>query len=239
MNGFRRPRSFKASQRVALLAAIALACACTGCSWLQPQNWRTMPSIFTMFGGAGGQLNVKSISDDDVTLRGGFESGIYTIADQNTATIILYDGPMENPSQAVTIRMFWNPHAGRTPIDPTATNATIQYVIFGDDGEQIGIYSGAGYLYPNSTVGADSFTGSVWQSTLRIADKSDGFDDTIGLARLEGRFTVTRDDLNINSAIHTLNAQVRERLGRARMVRAITPSRIDEASRVAQVPPGH
>jgi hypothetical protein len=210
--------------------------AAGGCSWWQPQNWRTMPSVFTMFGGSGGELNVKSISDRDVTLRGGFESGIYTVADQNTATIILYDGPPQNPSQAVTIRMFWSPHAGRTPIDPTATNATIQYVIFGEAGKEIGIYSGAGHLYPNSTVGSDLFTGSVWQSTLRIADKTDGFNDTIGLARLEGKFTVSRDDVNLNTALHTLNQQVRERLGRARMVDSSDTNKADdEARRVAGV----
>jgi len=196
-----------------------------------------MPSVFTMFGGSGGELNVKSISDKNVTLRGGFESGIYTIADQNTATIILYDGPADNPSQAVTIRMFWNPHAGRTPIDPTATNATIQYVIFGDGGKEIGIYSGAGYLYPNTTVGSDLFTGSVWQSTLRIADKTDGFDDTIGLARLEGKFTVNRDDINLTTALHALNRQVRDRLGRARVVDSISPKPDDEAPRIVGVIP--
>ncbi len=177
-----------------------------------------MPDVFTMFGGTGGELNVKSITGDEVTLRGGFEHGIYTVIDGNTATIILYDGPAENPSQAVTIRMFWNPQSGRTPIDPSATNATIQYVIFGDDGKQMGIYSGAGFFYPNTELGSDRLNGSVWQSSLRISDKTDGFTDTIGQARMEGKISVDRDDLGIDAAIHRLNVQVRERLGRTRLV---------------------
>lgn len=209
---------FNPIQRAA--AVLLLLAASTGCSFLQPQNWRTMPDMFTMFGGSGGELNVKSISDEDVTYRGGFERGIYTMADGNTATIILYDGPAESPSQAVTIRMFWNPQSGRTPVDPSATNATIQYIVFGDDGKQLAIYSGAGYFYPNSELGNDKLTGSVWQSSLRISDKTDGFTDPFGQARMEGKVVVERDDLAIEAALHRLNVQVRERLGRARLVEA-------------------
>ena len=42
----------------------------------------------------------------------------------------------------------------------------------GEKGKQVGIYSGAGYLYPNSDIGDDKLVASVWQSTLRMGDKT-------------------------------------------------------------------
>jgi len=202
----------------AMVLSLLLLATSSGCSWMQPGNWGTLYNPFSALGGEGGSLTVRSFNDTDDATRGSFQTGIYTTADQNSATMILFDGPAENPKAAVTIRMFWNPHAGRTPIDATATNATVQYVIFDEAGKEIAIYSGAGYFYPNNTVGSDSFTGSLWQSSLRIADKSEGFEDKIGQARIDGKFTVTRDDLAVNPALHQLNVQIKERLGRTRMV---------------------
>ena len=210
-----------------LVAALPLL---AGCSVFQPRNWRTLPDMLNVFGPTGGEITVKSIKEEGTSLTGGFENGSYTLVDQNTATMILLDGPVETATQAVTIRMFWNPNAGRTPIDPTATNATIQYVIFTGE-NQIGIYSGAGYMYPHNDVGGDKFVASMWQSSIRIADKTDAFYDRLGQARLEGKFAAQRDDLGFDQVLHKLNARVRERLGRARLVDAPNPQSIQTASR--------
>lgn len=222
MNGVHRMESImsRLQQFRLILPLLALLTASTGCSWMQPANWGTMYNPFSALGGEGGTLTVRSFDDSDENIRGTFQSGIYTTADANTATMVLFDGPPENPKAALTIRMFWNPHAGRTPIDATATNATLQYILFDDTGKEIAIYSGAGYFYPNNSLGSDSFTGSLWQSSLRIADKSEGFDDKIGMARIDGKFTVTRDDLAVNPALHQLNVQIRQRLGRTRLVKS-------------------
>jgi hypothetical protein len=203
-----------------IVAAAMLLTMCTGCSSLKPSNWRTLPSFFGGFSGAGGDLTMHSTTDKNVTLQGIFDSGIYAAADRNTATVVLFDGPPESPTQVVTIRMFWNPQAGRTPVDPTATNATIQYIIFA--GDEVGIYSGAGYLYPKDDLDGDTFAGGIWQSTLRLADKTEGFVDRLGSAQMDGKFKVTRDDVHIDQKLHQLNVQIRERLGRSRLVQ-ITP----------------
>lgn len=222
MNGtyFMQSKIPTSRRQTLLLPLLLILPLCTGCSWMQPANWGTMYNPFSALGGEGGTLTVRSFDESDENIRGTFQSGIYTTADANTATMILFDGPAENPNAALTIRMFWNPHAGRTPIDATATNATLQYILFDETGKEIAIYSGAGYFYPNNTVGSDTFTGSLWQSSLRIADKSEGFDDKIGMARIDGKFTVTRDDLAVSPALHQLNVQVRERLGRTRLVKS-------------------
>ena len=209
---------------LSLLLLLLVPLSQAGCSWMQPRNWGTLPDAMNIFGTSGGTLSVTSTADAEETLQGQFQSGIYSSGDPNSATMILYDGPADNPAAAVTIRMFWSPDAGRTPIDATATNATIQYIIFDGNGIGIAIYSGAGYFYPNSSVGNDKFTGSVWQSSLRLTDKSEGYEDKLGQAQLKGKFTVNRDDLAIDEALHKLNVQVRERLGRTRLVHEAMPT---------------
>jgi hypothetical protein len=228
------PRSF------VVLGMLALLLAAGGCSGLAPQRWHVGP-IFSTLSGPGGELTINSVSNKDVLIKAGFEHGIYSTSNSSTATIVLYDGTLEDPRQVLVIRMFWNPHAGKTPIDPTATNATMQYVIFpdgkgasekasasagenkaggnGEEGKQVGIYSGAGYLYPNSDIGDDKLVASVWQSTLRMGDKTEGFYDRLGQSLMKGRFTVMRDDLAIQQTLHQLNVKIRQRLGKARLIR--------------------
>ncbi|MEX2215376.1 MAG: hypothetical protein WD768_14685 [Phycisphaeraceae bacterium] len=212
-----RPLGRLCFSRLPLIVAGAFCLLAGGCSSLQPSNWRTLPSLFGGFSGEGGDLVMRSAKDENVTLQGAFDSGVYAAADRNTATIVLFAGEPEAPTQVVTIRMFWNPQAGRTPVDPTATNATIQYIIF--SGNEVGIYSGAGYLYPKDDLDGETFAGSIWQSTLRLSDKTEGFVDQLGSAQMEGKFKVSRDDVAIDQKLHRLNVQIREKLGRSRLVK--------------------
>ncbi len=208
-------------QRFLLLLATIALLGLTGCSSLNPENWRALPQPLTVFHSTGGELAIRSQTVDGPRMKSGFSEGFFTVADKNTLTAVMYEGPADAPTQAVTIRMFWQPKAGRTPIDDTATNATIHYIIFtGDNREEIGIYSGAGFVYPNSGLEGDKLVAGVWQSSLRLADKSKGFHDHLGQATLEGRFTAKRDDAAIEPTLHALYVQIRERLGRSRLVGA-------------------
>lgn len=166
----------------------------------------------------GGKLAVRSQSNEGATLAGGFDSGYYEYDDANNVRVVLFDGPPEQPTQAAVITMFWNPRAGRTPIDPTATNATVQYVIFSGESE-VGIYSGAGFMHPKGKPGGDRLSAAVWQATLRLTDRSENFQDLLGQAILEGNFSARRDDAAISQMVRRLNLIIRERLGYPRLVR--------------------
>jgi hypothetical protein len=208
---------------VALIAAaVALTAALSSCSELPSESdGFPMPSTLAkMMGGApGGELAVKSQAESGASLEGGFGYGLYRLGNQNSVTVLLFDGPPETATQAMSIRMFWRPRAGRTPIDPTATNATIHYVIFtGKQGERVGIYSGAGFVYPDGALGGDTLRGGVWQATLSLSDHSEGFDDLLGEAILKGRFRAKRDDVALDLALRKLNVRVREALGYPRLV---------------------
>lgn len=173
----------------------------------------------------GGTLSIRSLTERDTVLRGGFSTGIYRYDDLNHFTVILLDGPIENPTQAVTIRMMWAPRAGRTPIDGTATNATIHYMIFtGADKSQAGIYSGAGYIFPTSEREADKLEAGVWQANLRLTDRSPGFEDLLGQAAVKGGLTARRDDAAVEETLRKLNVLIRQKVGYPRLVEA-SPAR--------------
>jgi len=163
-----------------------------------------------------GNLTLKSQSQPGTMLGGAFTSSYYSLDDKNRLTVLLLDGSIEDPAQVVTIRMFWGPRAGRTPIDSTATNATIHYTIFcpapGQE-QEVGVYSGAGFFYPLGKVGGESLTADLWQGTLRLADRSEGFTDLLGQAVLDGHLTATRDEVTVARALRRFETLVTSRLG--------------------------
>jgi len=179
-----------------------------------------------------GNLYIQSRAKPDVLTVGGFDTGIYSLDDPSSITVVLTDGPRDHPDRALIVRMFWRPKAAATPLDETATNTTVQYIVFGDrPGDtqggasdsrrvQVGIYSGGGFLYPETDLGAQTLQANLWQATLSLADKSDGFEDTLGPSIMRGRFTARRDDLAIIDAVRRVNIAVSEALGVPRFVRA-------------------
>jgi hypothetical protein len=185
-----------------LLAALACATLLSGCA-----------------AQGSASLAITSQSERGAILQGRFTTALYRFDSQNQVTMLLLDGPPEAPSQAVTVHMFWTPRAGRTPIDPTATNATIHYVIFaGDHEKQAGVYSGAGFVFPHSQPGGNSFSADIWQSTLRLTDATAGFKDLLGPADLQGSITVKHDDVAMEKMLRLLNIKLHDTLGYPRLV---------------------
>ena len=181
---------------------------------------QTLPNPLTASRDAG-KLAARSLTEPDTALKGGFETGLYAFDGKNRLTVLLYDGPIDNPTQAVTIRMFWRPHAGRTSLSGAATNATVNYVIFaGDDSSSVGIYSGAGFLHPKSRLGKAKLAATLRNATLNLAESDSAFVDLLGQAVLEGKFTARLDSAGLEQALRQLRTNVRQRLGYPRMVRA-------------------
>ena len=129
---------------------------------------------------------------------------------------MLLEGDEDNPTQAVHVTMHWVPRAARTPIDARATNATIRYILFSEQGA--GIYGGGGFLYPTSTPGGGTLAAQVRNSSLRLQDASAGFEDRFGLASATGGFRAKRDDLRALRLVRRLEVRLHERLGYPRLV---------------------
>ena len=170
-----------------------------------------------------GDLVIQRRADPNDIKAGGFDRGIYSLDGPSVLTVLLTEGPEDNPTRALIVRMFWKPKAAATPLDETATNATVQYIVFkGNDADGtpsgVGVYSGGGFLYPETDPGSAVMTANLWQATLSLADQSEGYEDTLGPSILRGRFKAQRDDEGMIDAVRRVNIAVSEVLGVPRFV---------------------
>jgi len=168
--------------------------------------------------GTAKRVSISGANGEKVNLPSGFEKGYYRYHDKNGLTVLLVDGPVENPTQAVTIKMFWKPRAARTPISREATNCSIRYVIFA--GDQVGVYGGGGFLYPNTKLGKEALVASVWNGNMQLTANTPSFADRLVQAAIEGRFVTRRDDALVEVALRNINIMIRDRLGYPVMVMA-------------------
>lgn len=179
-------------------------------------------------GGSGARdkdLTIQSRANPEDIAAGGFDRGVYSYDGPSSITVLLTDGPVNAPNRALIIRMFWKPKAAWTPLDETATNATVQYIVFGpetgpDKRRDVGIYSGGGFLYPKKKIDGIFLDANLWQATLTLSDSTEGFEDTLGSSILRGRFIAERDDEGIMNSLRLVNIAVSESLGVPRFVRA-------------------
>lgn len=183
----------------------------------------SMPTLGPI-GSAGATLRTRSAFDPSITFQGQFDTALYGYDTENAIKIILFEGPVDHPTQACIIRLLWLPKAALTPIAPDATNATIQLIVFepGDnpDAREVGVYSGAGYLFLKQKPGRARVAAAIWQATLALTDATHAFDDRLGESQLTGKLIIQRDDDRIGLLTHQLNAMVSQRLGYPRLVSA-------------------
>lgn len=78
----------------------------------------------------------------------------------------------------IHVHMFIRPRAGKTPIDSTATNATIRHIVLSSGA--IGVYSGGGFILPKSSKKANVFRARMRNASLVLTDKTSNFHDPLG-----------------------------------------------------------
>ncbi|MCA9275902.1 MAG: hypothetical protein KDA29_07745 [Phycisphaerales bacterium] len=156
-------------------------------------------------GGSGGSSRVLSDTTGSV-YETNLRTRVYAFHDENTADIYLTDLPnaqltaffeknadwSQISGTIVHIHLFLDPKPGKTPIEPTAANASIRYAIISNG--QIGIYDGAGFMLPGRKPGKDSINGSFKAAPLRLTRASDGFSDLLTPARLDLSFDAKLDE---------------------------------------------
>ena len=175
---------------VALAGAFAAATLLAGCSLVGLRS----PS---------GKARVVGV-ETGARLNPSFPTRAYTHADADTADIYLTDlsaealtALLENPGdpavsgQLVHVHMFVRPKPGRTPIEPTAISATVRHVIVA--GGQVGLYTGAGFMFPSGSPGDGVFGGSITRADLRLQRATPGFTDRLGPAEMTISFAARKD----------------------------------------------
>ncbi|MDX2114708.1 MAG: hypothetical protein SFZ24_03685 [Planctomycetota bacterium] len=153
-------------------------------------------------GGSGS--NWLRVQSDAALLEPTIQTAVYRFSDENTADLYLSDlpedvllarlraGPAGPPASVVHIHMFLYPKAGRTPIDFTASNVSINYVVL--TGSAVGVYGGGGFLLPGAYLGESELTGEIQSATLRLTHAQPGFEDRLGLPELYSEVSARMDD---------------------------------------------
>lgn len=205
-------------QRLNLVLAgllLMIVAVCGGCD--PRQSLVELPPL----GPVGGWAQMKSTDPNGTILDAKFDTAVYHENSDDSVTMLLVDGDLAQPRQAVLIHMFYLPVAGFTPLDSTATNASVRYVIFSpEDGSLVGIYSGAGFMHPKQTPGDEELEISAWDATLTLSDASIGFNDVLGRTKMTGRFIMKNDSAATLDGQRRLNRQVSQRLGYPMVVKA-------------------
>ncbi len=156
-------------------------------------------------GGSGGTSTIISDTTGSV-YETNLRTRVYTYHDDNTADIYLTDLSdaqltsffetnadwSQISGTIVHIHLFLDPKPGKTPIEPTAANASIRYGIISNG--QIGIYDGAGFMLPGEKPGKGSISGTFKAAPLRLSRATPGFADPLTPARLDLSFDSKLDD---------------------------------------------
>lgn len=175
--------------------------------------------------------SLDRLDDASIELTDRSTTAIYRLDDQNTLTVLLIQGPADAPERVVELRMFWKSRAGLTPLDRTATNTVVRFFEFRDEAEEpqsLGLYAGAGFMRLQDNPAGGEFEATLWDSDVRLSDRSADFTDRIGRGVLAGSFSAVRDDAEVTHVMHELNQLVTERLGYPRLV--LWPRRQPDAS---------
>lgn len=153
-------------------------------------------------GCASGNLRISS-SAGGTTLAPRFVTAVYAYTDENTVDIILSDLAEEEllamsrdellrtRGNIMHIHQFFRPVAGRTALDPTASNTTVRHIVLA--GGEIGVYGGGGLLLGGDP-GDPRYAFRVNDATMRLLEATPGFQDLLGGASLSGGATALRDD---------------------------------------------
>lgn len=135
------------------------------------------------------------------TLRPRMTLAAFASEDASTADIYLTDLAREDldaaadlselTGQIVHIHLFIVPRPGATPIATTASSMTVRWAILA--GGVMGVYSGGGFMDPDTSLGAGTFRATIIGATLKITGGSVGFADRLGPGELSATIVAPRD----------------------------------------------
>ena len=174
-------------------------------------------------GAAVGSLQMRSLGQDPVVLTGSYVTAFYSDRGPAQISFLLADVGLQellsgNVKRATVIHLdlLWVPAGGVTPMDASATNATIRYVVIADG--EVGVYGGAGFALPRGAQGDHVFGLLLEDASLSLLESTEGFIDLLSPARLTGRATAALDNQRMQQMYDGVSRIVSDALGRTRFV---------------------
>src|SRR5262245_61996700 len=123
-------------------------------------------------GSMRGNLRAVSLGGDPVFLDDSCRAVYYGAPATETA-FVLTDVPLEQVLSGkvtdgiiVHLDLLWLPAAGKTPMDSSATNTSIRYIVF--SGGEVGVYGGAGFALPASDPGGRTSTLTLYDASMSL-----------------------------------------------------------------------
>lgn len=175
-----------------------------------------------------GSFRAMSLGGETVYLDGDCGYAYYGDPSAPETSYVLASVPLEQMSRGaltdgliIHIDLLWQPAAGKTPMEMSATNVSIRYIVFA--GGEVGVYGGAGFALPASSPGGRPSTITLWDASMELLDSTDGFVDLLSPARLTGRFTAHHDVESARRIRREASNLVSQALGRQLIVQAISP----------------
>ena len=172
----------------ALLAATAVLCSVSGVLGLAACG--TVGEV--------GTIELTSLGGTTRTLRPSLGTGTYA-QEAAQSSFILSDVDFAQLESGVPaygyvlhVNLLWIPKAGRTAVDPTATNTSIRLVVLA--GNELGVYGGGGFAWPDGELGEPEFSLELVGSNMSLIACTPGFQDLMSPASLTGTLTATLDD---------------------------------------------
>ena len=172
-------------------------------------------------GPGAGVLSIQGAGRDGAVLHGRYQTAVYRYLSPTSVDVVMVEGSLENPTQAIHLHLFWKPLAGRTPFDRHATNSTLRYMNF--TGRGAGLYRGGGFLFPKTDLGLNVFEGELRHATLRLSEQTQHFEERADGALLgdrvvvQGTFFARRDDLEVETLLRRLRLHFDAYLKRQRV----------------------
>lgn len=176
-----RRRSARSSSCAALLC-VATSIAAAGCGTV----------------GEVGTVELTSLGGTTRTLRPELGLGTYAQEDAQSSLILstVDFSALESGTPVygyvLHVNLLWVPKAGRTAVDPTATNTSIRLVVIA--GSELGVYGGGGFAWPDGELGEPEFSLELVGSNMSLIACTPGFQDLMSPASLTGTLTATLDD---------------------------------------------
>ncbi len=174
-------------------------------------------------GRVSGSLRAESLGDNRVYIEAAYETAVYTDYNSVETSFFMTDIPMDDlltgnvtTGMVVHVDLLWEPTAGKTPMDSSATNVTVRYIVFAEG--EMGIYGGAGFAMPKGDAGKGSMTLTLRDASITLLDSTDGFVDLLSPARLTGTLTAGLDENRARQMAYAVNQIVTNALGYTRLV---------------------
>lgn len=170
-----------------------------------------------------GSLRAESLRGEPVYLDERYGTAVFARATETS--IFLADVPLERilsgevtEGVIVHLDLLWNPKAGETPMDASATNVSVRYVVM--SGGEVGVYGGAGFGRPHGKPDDEKLTLVLKDSSLTLLDATEGFVDLLSPARLTGSLTAALNERSARQIEFAASQMVTNALGRTRLVGA-------------------